>query len=88
MRLPVIKHVNQFVAERDEDFVNESIELLEHLSESRAIKDEELDVLGEVLSNLYGSLEVQKMMDEGMSEKEALNAFMKRVVGSIDKNEA
>lgn len=85
MRLPVIKHVNKFIDENDSDYVSESIELLEHMSESRAIKDEELDVIGELISNMYGALEVQKMMAEGMSEKDALNAFMQRVLGSIDK---
>ena len=63
----------------------EAIEVLEHISESSAIKDEELDVLGELLSNMYGALEVRKLIKEGKSEKEALNEFMKRVMGSIDK---
>ena len=84
MRLPVIKHINKFIYENDSDYVSESIELLEHMSESRAIKDDELDVIGELISNMYGALEVQKMMADGMSEKDALNAFMQRVMGSID----
>lgn len=85
MRLPLIKHINDFVKENDEDYVEEAIELLEYLTESPNIKDEELDVIGELLSNLHGALEVQKMMKDGMSEKEANNQFMKRVLGSIDK---
>ena len=85
MRLPLIKHINSFIAENDEDYVNEAIEVLEHLSESAALKDEELDVIGELLSNLYGWLEVAKMVKEGKTEKEAGNAFMKRVLGSIDQ---
>ena len=85
MRLPLIKHINSFIAENDEDYVNEAIEVLEHLSESAALKDEELDVVGELLSNLYGGLEVAKMVKEGKTEKEAGNAFMKRVLGSIDQ---
>jgi len=85
MRLPLIKHVHSFIAENDEDFVNEAIKVLEHLSESSAITDEELDVIGELLSNLYGGLEVAKMVKEGKSEKDAGNIFMKRVLGSIDQ---
>jgi len=85
MRLPLIKHINEFVKDNDEDFVEEAIELLEFLTESTNIKDEELDVIGELLSNLHGSLEVNKMMKEGMSEKDANNQFMKRVLGSIDQ---
>ena len=44
-----------------------------------------IDVLGEMISNLYGALEVHKEIKEGTSNKEALNNFMKRVQGSIDQ---
>ncbi len=85
MRLPLIKHINKFIAENDEDYINEAIQVLEYLSESTAIKDEELDVIGELLSNLYGGLEVNHMIKEGKTEKEAGNIFMKRVLGAIDQ---
>ncbi|WP_339925557.1 hypothetical protein [uncultured Cyclobacterium sp.] len=86
MRLPIIKHVLGFIEENDEDWVVETIELLESMTEISSLKDEELDVMGELLSNLYGTLEVQKMIkEEGMDKKEAMNAFLKRVMGSIDK---
>lgn len=84
MRLPVIKHVVDFIEENDEDWVVEAIELLEHLAESKGIKDEELAVIGELLSNLYGSLEVMREVCNGIPHKEALNGFMQRVVGSIN----
>lgn len=84
MRLPVIKHINKFIEENDEDFINESIDLLEHISEGRGIKNEELDVIGELLSNMYGALEVSRMIKSGKPEREALNEFMQRVTGSID----
>lgn len=84
MRLPLIKKISEFIEERDADFVLETIETLEMLTEISSIKDEELDVLGEMISNLYGAIEVQKMVDEGMPKKDALNEFMKRVMGSID----
>ncbi len=84
MRLPVIKHIRSFVVENDQDFLEEAIEVLEHLSESSAIKDEELDVIGEIISNMHGALEVSQMVADGDSEKDALNKFMKRVTGSID----
>ncbi|GGZ21282.1 hypothetical protein GCM10007049_12420 [Echinicola pacifica] len=85
MRLPIIKHVLQFIEENDEDWVNETIELLENMTEISSLKDEELEVMGELLSNLYGTLEVNNMIKEGMDKKEAMNTFMKRVMGSIDK---
>jgi len=84
MKLPVIKHITNFIEDNDQDYVIETIETLESLTEVPSLKDEELDVLGEVISNLYGALEVDKMIKEGMPKKEALNAFMKRVLGSID----
>ncbi|WP_417591133.1 DUF6952 family protein [Owenweeksia hongkongensis] len=84
MRLPVIKHIVDFVDQNDEDWVVETIELLEHLAEAKGIKDEEMDVIGEILSNLYGSLEVVKQVKEGASRKDAMNDFMKRVTGSIN----
>lgn len=79
MRLPLIKHASKFVEENDIDFIVEAIEVLEHMFDARGIKDEELDVLGEIVSNLYGAIEVDKMVKEGKSQKEALNEFMKRV---------
>ena len=84
MKLPIIKHLTEFIEENDEDFLVETIETLESLTEVASLKDEELDVLGEMISNLYGALEVHKMTQEGMARKEALNSFMKRVLGSID----
>jgi uncharacterized protein (UPF0335 family) len=84
MRLPVIKHIHEFIKSHDQDYVIETMEVLEHLSESENIKDEELDVIGELLSNMHGALEVREMVKAGKTEKEALNEFMKRVVGSID----
>ena len=85
MKLPMIKHLTQFIEENDQDYLIETIEVLEALTEVSSLKDEELDVIGELISNMYGALEVQKMVKDGMDKKEALNAFMKRVLGSIDK---
>ncbi|MEQ8474157.1 MAG: hypothetical protein RIC35_23380 [Marinoscillum sp.] len=84
MRLPLIKHIVDFVDQNDEDWVVETIELLEHISEAKGIKDEELDVIGELLSNMYGALEVSKEIKNGTPQKEALNGFMQRVMGSIN----
>jgi hypothetical protein len=84
MKLPVIKHLTNFIEENDQDYVIETIETLEALTEVPSLKDEELDVIGEIISNLYGAIEVDKMIKEGTPKKEALNAFMKRVMGSID----
>ncbi len=84
MKLPVIKHLTTFIEQNDEDYVVEAIETLEALTEVSSLKDEELDVIGELISNMYGALEVQKMTKEGLAKKEALNTFMQRVMGAID----
>lgn len=84
MKLPIIKHLTNFIGENDQDYILETIETLEALTEVPSLKDEELDVIGELISNMYGAIEVDKMIKEGMSQKDALNTFMKRVLGSID----
>ena len=84
MKLPVIKHLTQFIENNDEDYIIETLETLEALTEVPSLKDEELDVIGELISNMYGALEVHKMVKQGTPPKEALNSFMKRVLGSID----
>jgi len=85
MKLPVIKHLTEFIEDNDQDYIIETLEVLEALTEVPSLKDEELDVVGELISNMYGALEVNKMIKEGMTKKEALNAFMMRVLGAIDK---
>lgn len=79
MKLPVIKHISNFIQKNDEDYVIETLEVFEDLIDARGLKDEELDVIGELMSNFEGALEVQKLIREGRTQKEAINEFMKRV---------
>ena len=79
MRLPLIKHISNFIDSNDQDYVEETLTVLEDLIDARGIKDDELDVIGELISNMEGALEVRKLIKEGMTQKEALNSFMKRV---------
>ena len=85
MRLPLIRHISEFIENNDQDFIEETLEVLEHLTEFEGLSENEIDSLGEIISNLYGALEVEKSVEDGMPRKEALNAFMKRVQQSIDK---
>lgn len=85
MRLPVIKHLVGFIHTMDEDYLHETVATLENLIEAPGLKDAELDAIGELLSNMAGALEVHRLINEGKTEREALNEFMKRVMGSIDK---
>ncbi|ULT28482.1 hypothetical protein KUH03_19270 [Sphingobacterium sp. E70] len=68
MKLPVIKHLTEFIEQNDVDYVLETIETLEALTEA-PLKDEELDVIGELISNLYGAVEVDKLIKEGNPKK-------------------
>ena len=85
MKIPIIKHLTNFIEKNDEDYIIETIEVLEDLTETPSLKDEELDVIGELISNMYGAIEVHKEIKNGTSKRDALNGFMKRVLGSIDQ---
>ena len=39
------------IEQKDADFIEETIAVLEHVSELETLKDEELDVIGELISN-------------------------------------
>ena len=69
MKLPLIKHLQTFIENNDEDYLVETIEVLEDLTEVPSLKDEELDVLGELISNMYGALEVHAEMKKGTPKK-------------------
>ncbi len=84
MKIPLIKSTLEFISNNDEDFVHETIEVLEHISQAKGLGDEELNTIGELLSNFYGAIEVNKEVQKGVKQTEALNSFMKRVMGSID----
>lgn len=84
MKLPIIKQIvesDQF----DEDYLEEAVEVLVCISEARGLSDEEMDVIGELVSNISGAQEVMAEIRAGKPQREALNGFMQRVMGSIDK---
>ena len=82
MKLPLIKQlvINEQLTE--EDF-GTAVEVLLTLGEARGLKEEELEVIGELISNIEGAVVVRESITEGSTQREALNAFMKRVTGSI-----
>lgn len=82
MKLPVIRHLQK---NNDQEKLENTLEVLESFCDHRSVTDEEMDVIGELISNICGALEVQKMIDEGMAEKDAANTFMQKVLSSIDK---
>lgn len=82
MKLPVIRHLQRTASAAE---INTTISVLESISEAPSLKEAELDVIGELISNMCGALEVHQLIAEGMPEKDACNAFMKKVLGSIDQ---
>lgn len=82
MKIPAIRHLYKTC---NTEQIEKTIEVLENFSEFRSIKEEELDLVGELITNLCGALEVHQMVATGMTEIEATNAFSKKVLGSIDR---
>ena len=82
MKLPVIRHLQK---NNEPQKLESTLEVLETFCDHRSVSEEEMDIVGELISNICGALEVQKMIDEGMPERDAANTFMKKVLGSIDK---
>ena len=82
MKLPVIKQIQRTSSIAE---IETAIKVLENASEAATLKEEELEVIGELISNMCGAVEVHKLLGEGLSERDALNTFMKKVMGSIDR---
>ncbi|AZI32700.1 DUF6952 family protein [Kaistella carnis] len=82
MKLPVIR---QFYQTQSPENLEKTLEVLEAFSEFRGTTEEDLNVTGELITNICGALEVHANVDQGMAEKDALNSFAQKVLGSIDK---
>ncbi len=82
MKLPVIRHLQK---NNEVEKLESTIEVLENFTEHRSVSEQEMDVIGELLTNLCGAVEVHKMIDDGVPERDAANNFVKKVLGSIDK---
>jgi hypothetical protein len=82
MKLPVIRQIQRTSTAAE---IETAIKVLEHTSEAASLKPEEVDVIGELISNMCGALEVHQMITDGIAEKDAANMFMKKVLGSIDR---
>ena len=82
MKLPVIRHLQK---NNDQKKLEHTVEVLESFTEHRSVNDEEMDVIGELITNICGAIEVHKMVADGMPERDAANNFVKKVMGSIDK---
>ena len=75
MKIPVIRQLFQNSTPEN---LEATLTVLEAFCEFRGVSEEEIDVAGELITNICGALEVV--------EKDALNAFAQKVMGSIDKH--
>ena len=82
MKLPVIR---QFYQNQSPENLEATLEVLESFSEFRGVSEEDLNVVGEMITNICGALEVHANVANGMAEKDALNSFAQKVMGSIDR---
>lgn len=82
MKLPVFRNLQRKCSIEE---MESTLNLLEVYAESPAVKEDEKDAIGEIISNICGAMEMKGMVDGGMSERDAANSFMKRVLGSIDQ---
>ena len=82
MKLPIIR---QFYQTQTPENLEKTLEVLEAFCEFRGATEEDLNVAGELITNICGALEVHQNVKNVMSEKDALNGFAQKVLGSIDK---
>ena len=82
MKLPVIRHLQK---NNDVQQLETTLEVLESFCDHRSVSEQEMDVIGELVTNVCGAIEVHKMIEDGMPERDAANNFVKKVLGSIDK---
>jgi hypothetical protein len=82
MKVPVIR---QFFEQSSPAQLEATLEVLEAFCEFRGVKEDEIDVVGELITNICGALEVHASVSGGMEAREALNAFSAKVMGSIDR---
>ena len=82
MKLPVIR---QFYQTQTVENLEKTLEVIEAFTEFRGTTAEDLNVAGELITNICGALEVHANVANGMVERDALNSFAQKVLGSIDK---
>ncbi|WP_293302203.1 hypothetical protein [Pedobacter sp. UBA4863] len=82
MKVPVIR---QFFENATPEQLNTTLEVLEAFCEFRGVSEGEIDVAGEMITNICGALEVHESVKNGSEPREALNTFSQKVMGSIDR---
>jgi hypothetical protein len=52
MKMPIIKQLTTFIENNDEDYITETLEVLEDLTEVSSLKDDQIDIIGELISKM------------------------------------
>ena len=82
MKLPIIR---QFYQNNSAENLEKAVEVLESFTEFRGVTDEQMSVIGDLMTDMLGAIEVHEQVKNGTSEKDALNGFAQKVMGSIDR---
>ncbi|HTO14236.1 MAG TPA: hypothetical protein VLZ83_00580 [Edaphocola sp.] len=82
MKLPIIRQAYKNATPEE---LTATLSVLEAITEARGVTDEEMNVIGELITNICGALEVHQLVKDGKRESEALNVFAQKVIGSVDK---
>lgn len=82
MKLPIIR---QFYQNNTAEDLEKAVAVLETFTEFKGVKDEQINVIGELITDMLGAVEVHSQVQNGVSEKDALNGFAQKVMGSIDR---
>ncbi|MBS1572496.1 MAG: hypothetical protein JST62_08905 [Bacteroidetes bacterium] len=82
MKIPIIR---QFFQNQTEENLEKTLEVLESFCEFRGVSEEDMNVVGELITNICGALEVHQQVKNGSTDRDALNAFSQKVQGSIDR---
>lgn len=83
MKLPLIK---QFYQNATAEELQHTADVLEKFTEFRGVSEAQEAFIGEILTDIFGAIEVHREVAAGKPEKEALNGFAQKVLGSIDRS--
>ena len=79
MRLPIIKRIATDYSLGEEDLYA-AVNVLDTIASARGVSEEELDVIGELISNIeWAKVVIDQNRHYGVPMKDALNTFMKRI---------
>jgi hypothetical protein len=79
MKLKTLKHFtknNKFTDAK----LKTAAEVINFMANSEDIDEEYRNSMLSMVSDIYGYLEIKKLMSDGMSEQDAINSFSKRVI--------